>query len=115
MSLAAISQIAPTRTGWAITPANLLTRGLFTTRKNIEIVMRVLQENAVNQPETWFNYAVPSVPTSMHRLLGENIMNTAELVVEEAEAQTKVRPVSCRPPNRANHMDRLLPCSSLPF
>ena len=59
--------------------------------------MSVLQGTAVNQPETWFNYAVPSVPTSMHRLLGGSTMNTAELVAEEAEAQTKVRPVSCRP------------------
>jgi hypothetical protein len=93
LSLAAIPQIAPTHTGLAITPANLLTRDLLTTQENTEIVMSVLQGTAVNQPETWFNYAVPSVPTSMHRLLGGSTMNTAELVAEKAEAQTKVRPV----------------------
>lgn len=33
----------------------------------------------------------------MHQLLGGGITNTADLVAEEAEAQTKAKPVSCRP------------------
>ena len=51
----------------------------------------------MRQPETWFNYTVPGVPTTMHQLLGGATINTAELVAEEAEAQTKAKPVSCCP------------------
>ena len=65
--------------------------------------MCIFRGTAVRQPETWFNYAVPGVPTTMHQLLGGAIINTAELVTEETKAQTKAKPVSCRPSrHRAN-------------
>ena len=86
LSLANIPQIAPTRTRWAITLADLTTRDLLTSQENTEAIIRILQGTAVRQPETWYNYAVPGVPTTMHQLLGGVTINTAELVAEEAEA-----------------------------
>ena len=59
--------------------------------------MRVLHGTAVKQPETWYNYAVPGVPVTMHKLMGGAITDTSELVSEEVVAQVKERPVSCRP------------------
>ena len=97
LSLAAIPQITPTCTGRAITPADHTTRDLLTSQENTEAIIRILQGTAVRQPETWFNYAIPGVPTTLHQLLGGITINTAELVAEEAEAQTKAKPVSCRP------------------
>ena len=96
LSLADIPQITPTRTGWAINPADLTTRDLLTSQKNTETITRILQGTAVKQPETWYNYAVPGVPTTIHQLLG-GVINTAGLVAEEVVAQTKAKPVSCRP------------------
>ena len=97
LSLAAIPQIAPTRTGWAITPADCTMRDLLTLQENTEVIICILQGTAMRQPETWFNYAIPGAPTTMHQLLGGITINTAELVAEEAEAQTKAKPVSCHP------------------
>jgi hypothetical protein len=97
LTLASIPLIAPTRTGWAITPSDLTTRDLLTTQENTEIIMQVLHGTAVNQPETWYNYAVPGVPMTMHELISGAVTNTSELVIEEVVAQAKERPVSCRP------------------
>ena len=97
LSLAAIPQIAPTHTGWAITPADRTMRDLLTLQENTEVIICILQGTAMRQPETWFNYAIPGMPTTMHQLLGGITINTAELVAEEAEAQMKAKPVSCHP------------------
>ena len=97
LSLAVIPQIAPTCTGWVITPADHMMRDLLTLQENTEAIICILRGTAVRQPETWFNYAIPGVPTSMHQLLGGIAINTAELVAEEAEAQMKAKPVSCCP------------------
>jgi hypothetical protein len=42
LSLANIPQIAPTRTRWAITPADLTTRDLLTSQENTEAIIRIL-------------------------------------------------------------------------
>ena len=97
LTLAAIPLIAPTRTGWAITPADLAARDLLLTPENHNILRQVLHATAVKLPEKWFNYAVPGVPVSVYRLGGRVVTNTAELVAEEVAAQTKAQPVSCRP------------------
>ena len=97
LTLARIPLIAPTRTGWAITPSDLTTRDLLSIPENAKIVMQILHGTAIRQPETWYNYAVPGVPIAMHQLFGGLTTGTTELVTEEVLAQTKKRPVSCRP------------------
>jgi hypothetical protein len=97
LTLASIPLIAPTRTGWAITPSDFTTRDLLTTEENTETILRVLHGTAVKQPETWYNYAVPGVPVTMHQLFGGAVTNTAELITEEVVAQAKETPISCRP------------------
>jgi hypothetical protein len=97
LTLASIPLIAPTRTGWAITPSDLTTRDLLLTKENTEIILRVLHGTAVKQPEIWHNYAVPGVPVTVHQLVSSAVTNTAGLIEEEVVAQTKERPISCRP------------------
>jgi hypothetical protein len=97
LTLARVPSIAPTRTGWAIAPSDLTTRDLLTIPENTKIIMQIFHGTAVKQPETWYNYAVPGVPVAMHQLFSGPITCTTELVAEEVLAQTKERPVSCRP------------------
>jgi hypothetical protein len=97
LTLASIPTIAPTRTGWAITPADLSTRDLLMDQNNAETILRIFKATAIKQPETWYNYAVPGVPSTIHQLMGDTLTNTAELVSEEVWAQAKQRPISCRP------------------
>jgi len=96
LTLAAIPTITPTRTGWAITASDLTTRDRLLAQENSEILLRTLDGTSVKQPEIWHNYAVPGVPITIHSLVGP-VTNTAELITEEVIAQTKKRPVSCRP------------------
>jgi hypothetical protein len=97
ITLASVPSVAPTRTGWAITPADLSTRDLLMDKENTETIFRIFKATAIKQPETWYNYAVPGVPSTIHQLIGDTLTNTAELVSEEVWAQAKQRPISCRP------------------
>jgi hypothetical protein len=97
LTLARIPSITPTRTGWALMPSDLTTRDLLSVPENTKTVLQILHGTAVKQPETWFNYAVPGVPVTIHRLFGGLITSTAEIITEEVLAQTKKKPVSCRP------------------
>ena len=97
ITLASVPSVAPTRTGWAITPADLSTRDLLMDKENAETILRIFKATAIKQPETWYNYAVPGVPSTIHQLVGDTLTNTAELVSEEVWAQAKQRPISCRP------------------
>ena len=97
LTLARVPSIAPTRTGWAITPSDFTTRDLLSIPENSKIIMQILHGTAVKQPETWYNYAVPGVSAAMHQLFSGPITCTTELVTEEVMAQTHERPVSCRP------------------
>ena len=96
ITLASVPLITPTKTGWAITPSDLSTRDLLSSQENTKIIMRIFHGTAVKQPETWYNYAVPGVPSSFHCLGGAQV-NTAEIINDEVVAQTTERPVSCRP------------------
>lgn len=96
ITLASVPLVTPTKTGWAIIPADLSTRDLLTTQANTEIILRVFHGIAVKQPETWYNYAVPGVPSGIH-CLGGTWVNTAEIIDDEVVAQTTETPVSCRP------------------
>jgi hypothetical protein len=96
LTLSQIPSITPTKTGWAINPVDLPTRDLLLTQENSEIIMRVLHGTDVRQPETWFNYAVPGIPSTMYSLGGETTPVTPALVYEEALAQTGVKPINCR-------------------
>jgi hypothetical protein len=96
ITLASIPLVTPTKTGWAITPSDLTTRDLLCTQENTEIILRTFCGTAVKQPETWYNYAVPGVPSGIH-CLGGTWIHTAEVIDDEVIAQTTERPVSCRP------------------
>lgn len=97
LTLASVPIVAPTRTGWAITPANPTARVLLTNQENAETILRIFQATAIKQPETWYNYAVQGVPSTIHQLLGDTPTVTAELINEEVWAQAQQTPVSCRP------------------
>src|SRR6195952_4226965 len=97
LTLGKIPSITPTRTGWAINPSDLTVRDLLMSQENKEIVMRVLSCEHMRLPEVWYNYAVPGVPTTLRSHMDGEILSTSELIVEEVIAQTKERPISCRP------------------
>ena len=105
LTLKMIPTISPTRTGWSITPMDLSVRNLLTTQENIETLRRVTQATSITRPQEWFNYAVPGVPATMHRLMGGAVTNTAELIAEEVTAQTQATPVSCRPSRHGTNAD----------
>lgn len=112
ISLASVPLVTPTKTGWAITPADLSTRDLL--QANTEIILRIFKGTTVKRPETWYNYAVPSVLSSFRGLEG-GLVHTAELINDEAIAQTP-RPQSTAAPRlepsyRPYHLDHLLPRS----
>lgn len=94
ISLASVPLVTPTKTGWAITPADLSTRDLL--QANAEIILQTFHGTTVKRPETWYNYAVPGVPSSFQRLDG-GLVYTAELITNEVIAQTTETPVNCRP------------------
>lgn len=60
-------------------------------------LLSILDGTDVRFPVTWHNYAVPGIPVTMRQLVGGANINTAELVTEEVLAQTRLKPVSCRP------------------
>jgi hypothetical protein len=86
ITLASIPTISLTRTGWALTPANLTIRDLLMDQENAETILRIFRATSIKQPETWYNYAVPGVPSTIHQLLGDALTNTAELVSDEVWA-----------------------------
>src|SRR6195952_2372418 len=97
LTLGKIPSITPTRTGWAINPAVLTVRDLLMTQENKEIIMRALRCSQLRLPEVWFNYAVPGIPSTLRSHVEGEIFHTADLIVDEVQAQTKERPISCRP------------------
>lgn len=97
LTLAAIPLITATASGWALTPSDHATRDLLMSQENTEILTRTMRATDIRLPEKWYNYAVTGVPFTMRQLVGASIINTAELITEEVCAQTKARPVSCRP------------------
>jgi hypothetical protein len=94
ISLASVPLVTPTKTGWAITPADLSTRDLL--QANAETILRTFHGITIKRPETWYNYAVPGVPSSFQRFEG-GLDYTAELITDEVIAQTTETPVNCRP------------------
>src|ERR1700712_3342320 len=59
--------------------------------------MRALHCSQLRLPEVWFNYAVPGIPSTLRSHVEGEIFHTADLIVDEVQAQTKERPISCRP------------------
>jgi hypothetical protein len=96
LTLAAIPTISPTRTGWAITPADHTTRDLLLSAESTAIILQVLKGTEVRQHEQWINFAIPGVPHSIYLLDGTHLTITPEMIKEEVTAQTKQTPVSCR-------------------
>jgi hypothetical protein len=83
LTLASILTIAPTRTGWAITLADLTIRDLLMNEENAKTILSIFKALAIKQPKVWYNYAVLGVPSTIHQLIGGTLTNTAELVSEE--------------------------------
>lgn len=96
LTLKRLAKITKTNTGWALCPQDIATRDFLSTQENLEIIRQVTSAISVNRHETWHTYAVAGVPVTMHNLFGNAITQTAELIVEEVEAQTGHTPVSCR-------------------
>ncbi|KAL2001073.1 hypothetical protein VTN02DRAFT_2263 [Thermoascus thermophilus] len=90
----AIPKVEPTATGWAVTAADTATRDLLLAAE--KQICDALGATSVRLPQKWYNYAVPGVPYSIRELDG-SFMETAPLVEAEAEAQTRAKPIYCRP------------------
>ena len=97
LTTAQIPAITPIPTGWAIRASDLTVRDLLATQENSEIIKQVLHGKAVIQPQTWINYAVPGVPTTLRDLFGDVVKIDATIVAEEVAAQTTVSPINVRP------------------
>jgi hypothetical protein len=95
-SVAAVPKIEPTRTGWAITPADPGTRDILTSPEAVQAICNTIGAISVKTPQKWYNYAVPGVPSTVTCFNGD-IMETGGLIEDEVKTQTKSAPVSCRP------------------
>ena len=94
LTMARIPVISPTRTGWALFPADLAARDLLLAESNQAAVLKALGGLTVLVPEVWFDYIVPLIPTAFHGISGE-VLVTRDLVLEEAFNQTGETPVRC--------------------
>src|ERR1700733_3688197 len=94
LTMARILVISPTRTGWALFPADLIARDLLLAESNQAAVLKALGGHTVLVPEVWFDYVVPLIPTAFHGISGE-VLVTRDLVLEEAFNQTGETPVRC--------------------
>jgi hypothetical protein len=92
LTMAKIPVISPTRTGWALSPADLTTRDLLLANRTA--VLKALGGHRVTVPEVWFDYVVPLIPTAFHGISGE-VLVTRDLLLEEAFNQTGETPVRC--------------------
>jgi hypothetical protein len=68
--MARILVISPTRTGWALFPADLVARDLLLAKSNQAAVLKALGGYIVLVPEVWFDYVVPLIPTAFYSISG---------------------------------------------
>jgi hypothetical protein len=83
LTMARILVISPTRTGWALFPADLVARDLLLAESNQAAVLKALGGHTVLVLEVWFDYIVPLIPTAFYSISGE-VLVTRDLVLEEA-------------------------------
>lgn len=103
-SAAAIPRIEPTRTGWAITPADLATHDALVAPAAVQALCQAIGATSVCLPEKWYNYAVRGVPATIRAWDGSHLQ-TCELIEDEIIAQTQQRPKSVRPSRHGANPD----------
>jgi hypothetical protein len=96
VSLSDIPKASPTKTGWAITPANAKVRSYLLVQENREKLIRSVEGTGLTIPQTWINYAVQGVESSLRMLDGTFVPATPELVSDEVLSQTRIAPESVR-------------------
>lgn len=94
LSLAQIPVISPTKSGWALLPADLASRDLLLAEANQPVVLEALGGFKMSIPEVWYDYAVPSIPSAFRGIDGE-VRVDQDLVLDEAFNQTGETPVRC--------------------
>ncbi|KAH8742460.1 hypothetical protein F5883DRAFT_653626 [Diaporthe sp. PMI_573] len=89
LRLADVPDVRPTPTGYAVRTASPAVRDGLLSPEPLQKLQSLLGAARVGRPEKWFNYAVPEVPWTFRGLLAPGeIVNTADHIVEEVEAQT---------------------------
>ncbi len=92
--MARIPVISPTRTGWALFPADLAARDLLLAGSNQAAVLKALGGHTVLVLNVWFNYIIPLIPTAFYNINGE-VLIIWDLILKEAFNQTGETPVRC--------------------
>jgi hypothetical protein len=99
LTLDMIPRITATRTGWAIHPLDDRTKQRFLKQDAQEVIKRVMSATAIDIPQKWYSYALPYVPSAITSVSPdlESVIITKDLVTEEAQSQTRVKPVNVHP------------------
>jgi hypothetical protein len=96
LSLGQIPEVNPTKTGYAIIPADKDTRDLLLTDSAKQLLMQNLGAREVTIPEKWWTYAVPEVPWSFDSVTPDPTpMLAQDLIDEEVRIQAGLNPVRC--------------------
>ena len=95
ITMANVPDITPTRTGWAIVPADLATRDILAEGSK-EKTLSTLGAVAAGISEEWFTYFVPRVPVVVYGLEGPVTVDQ-NMVREEVLAKAGVSPVRAEP------------------
>lgn len=96
LTLSAVVDVSPTRTGWAIHLVDAATRDSLMSETNLPLVLKVFGGINAHIPENWYTYVVPYVPTTFTSILnGESVEITPQLIAEEVLAQLGETPVRC--------------------
>jgi hypothetical protein len=98
LTMASIPVISPTKSGWAIVPADLAARDILLGEGSRGAILETLQGNSVATPEVWHNYVVPLIPSAFRGLTGDGTVLVDEtLVHKEVLTQTGISPVRVEP------------------
>ncbi|RAL60615.1 hypothetical protein DID88_009933 [Monilinia fructigena] len=83
-----------TPTGWAVKPNTKAVYDLILKGSNAALICKATRCTILERVEKWHTYRLAHTPNVLTGLLGNRLV-TADVVTEEAEIQTGVRPVNC--------------------
>ncbi|RAL58275.1 hypothetical protein DID88_002230 [Monilinia fructigena] len=89
-----IPRLWATPTGWAVKPNTKAVYDLILKGSNAALICKATRCTILERVEKWHTYRLAHTPNVLTGLLGNRLV-TADVVTEEAEIQTGVRPVNC--------------------